>query len=216
MNPGETKVAAIILAAGRGERLRLGPKAFVRLDGRTLLEQAAATLSEAGISDIVAVLPASDDPDEATTDLMQSLPGVEIARNPNPDRGMLSSVCLGLETLKARAPGSVRSVVIHHVDHPWVEVADVRRLIDAAAETRDDVEPVTRVVPTWEGKPGHPILVREAGLAVLHAVENPANLTLRDVLGAAGETRYVQATGPGVVRNLNTPADLESLSGEPA
>ena len=39
-----TRVAALVPAAGEGSRLGLGPKAFVRLAGRTLIEHAAALL----------------------------------------------------------------------------------------------------------------------------------------------------------------------------
>ena len=37
-------VDGIVLAAGRGERLGLGPKAWLTLGGRTLLERAVATM----------------------------------------------------------------------------------------------------------------------------------------------------------------------------
>ncbi len=205
-------VAAIILAAGRGERLKLGPKAFVRLDGRTLLEQATAVLSEAGITEIVAVLPPSEDPDEIVSDLATLLPGFQTVRNPNPEHGMLSSVCLGLDALAARQSGRARRVLIYPVDHPWVEVTDVRRLIEEGMNAEAGVEPITRVVPTWGRKAGHPVLVLESGVSALHAVSDPTAVTLRDILSATGETHYIDASGPGVVRNLNTPADLETAT----
>ena len=47
---------AVILAAGRGERLGLGlPKPLVRLLGRALIDHVMASLKEAGIEDIVVV-----------------------------------------------------------------------------------------------------------------------------------------------------------------
>ncbi|MGM9323268.1 NTP transferase domain-containing protein, partial [Deinococcus aquaticus] len=39
------KVAALIPAAGSGTRLGLGPKAFVPVEGRTLLGRSAAALA---------------------------------------------------------------------------------------------------------------------------------------------------------------------------
>ena len=53
-------MAAVVPAAGSGERLRAGiPKAFCELDGRTLLELAVAGLVESGVIDhiVVAVPP---------------------------------------------------------------------------------------------------------------------------------------------------------------
>jgi 2-C-methyl-D-erythritol 4-phosphate cytidylyltransferase len=42
----EPGVEAIVLAAGQGERLGLGPKAWLSLEGRTLLERAVATMRQ--------------------------------------------------------------------------------------------------------------------------------------------------------------------------
>ena len=41
---GSEDIDAIVLAAGRGSRLGLGPKAWLTLGGRTLLDRAVATM----------------------------------------------------------------------------------------------------------------------------------------------------------------------------
>jgi len=51
-------VGCVVVAAGRGERLGAGPKAFVSLEGRTLLGWACAAAHAAGITNIVVVVPA--------------------------------------------------------------------------------------------------------------------------------------------------------------
>jgi 2-C-methyl-D-erythritol 4-phosphate cytidylyltransferase len=57
---GPGTVAAVVPAAGSGDRLAAGiPKAFCELDGRTLLERAVAGLLESGVVDhVVAAVPA--------------------------------------------------------------------------------------------------------------------------------------------------------------
>ena len=50
------------MAAGRGSRLGLGPKAFVCLGGETLLLRAVERLDRLGVAPIIAVLPPEPDP----------------------------------------------------------------------------------------------------------------------------------------------------------
>lgn len=52
---GGSRVAALVPAAGEGSRLGLGPKAFVRLAGRTLIEHAAALLASEADEVLIAV-----------------------------------------------------------------------------------------------------------------------------------------------------------------
>jgi len=57
---GEVPACAIILAAGRGSRLRPytddRPKCLIEIDGRTLIERQIESLAECGVSDVVAVV----------------------------------------------------------------------------------------------------------------------------------------------------------------
>ena len=59
VNPRAADVEAIISAAGQGTRLGLGPKAFVLLAGRTLLEHAVTTMLSVAARVTVAV-PSAD------------------------------------------------------------------------------------------------------------------------------------------------------------
>ncbi len=56
MSPGVSDVCALILAAGHGERLGLGPKAFVEHQGRTLLQHAVDFVAPF-VSEILVGLP---------------------------------------------------------------------------------------------------------------------------------------------------------------
>jgi nicotine blue oxidoreductase len=201
--PGSTglAVAGVILAAGRGERLGFGPKAFLEIDGETLLTRAIRLLTRCGLRSIVAVLP----PGSAAP----ALPAhVRPLNNPHPEAGPLSSVFLALAELDARG-FAAGALLIHHVDHPWVAEVDVRALLDAAVRHAADASPIARIVPTWENRSGHPIVVLAAGVAAIRAVTAPAATTLREVLARAGEIRRIPARGPGVVRNVNSLEDLE-------
>ncbi len=186
-----TDVGAIILAAGRGRRLKRGPKAFVRLaEGDTLLERACATLRGGGVRRLVAVLPPGPDPAPLP-------PRVRIVRNPDSGSGPLESARLGLAAL-----GEVAVVLLYPVDHPDVEDRDVAALVEAARHVDSET---ARVVPVHAGRSGHPVAVVGPGLGALRA---KGGSHLREVLRAAGSTVHVPVGGPGILRNVNTERDL--------
>mgnify|MGYP001181695538 CR=1 FL=1 len=198
-------VAGIILAAGMGRRLGLGPKAFVSLHGASLLELAVNRLRRCGVSPIVTVLPPGPDPIELPE-------GLIVVRNDSPDSGPLGSACLGAGAL----PSALQVALIYPVDHHAVTDRDVARVIDAQRDLSPDVG---RVVPRWNGRGGHPVLLMPSALKALREVASPASMTLRDVLDSAGTVHGIEAASEGVRRNLNLPVDLPrggpSLAREP-
>ncbi|MGM0578876.1 MAG: nucleotidyltransferase family protein [Myxococcota bacterium] len=189
------RVGAVILAAGRGRRLGRGPKAHVDLDGRTFLEHVAERLERAGWAPRIAVLP----PDGPSP---HPIPGLRTVANPRPGDGPLSSVILGVDALD-----TPDAVLVQPVDHPRVAVEDLRRLRAALEEAPPHA---ARVVPSFGGRRGHPVVLTSRALAALRGVSEPASTTLRDVLVAAGDIVEVPATTDAVLRNVNTPAALRA------
>lgn len=102
-----TRVSGLLLAAGAGRRLG-APKAQVVVNGERLLERGLAVLRSSGCCELVAVLRAAE-----------QLPGVTTVVNPDPDRGMGSSLQIGL----AACTGDIAVVLL--VDTPGVSAADV-------------------------------------------------------------------------------------------
>jgi 2-C-methyl-D-erythritol 4-phosphate cytidylyltransferase len=121
-------VAALVLGAGRGERLGAGePKAFVLLDGRPLVAHAIdALLACSAIDRIVPVVPAD------TLDRFAALqPGLADPARVCPavaggDRRQ-DSLRAGLE-----AAGDCALVAVHDAARPLVRAPDVARVIAAA------------------------------------------------------------------------------------
>ncbi len=124
-------VAALVLAAGRGERLgqRL-PKAFVALAGRPLLLHALEALASAGeISRLVPVIAEADlERYRALASSLAALPGLAEPAFGGSERQ--DSVRAGLESL----PADVTLVVIHDAARPLVRPAMVSRVIAEARE----------------------------------------------------------------------------------
>lgn len=124
------KVAALVLAGGRGERLGSAvPKAFVSLRGRTLVERSVETLSRVPlVSRVIPVIPAS------TGALWErlALPDSETIGDPvvgGAERQ--DSVRAGLAAL----PAEVDWVVVHDAARCLVSEAEVGAVIRAAQET---------------------------------------------------------------------------------
>ncbi len=185
--------AALILAAGMGRRLGRGPKAFVRMQGETLLQRAYERLRRVDVHRVWAVLPPPPDP--------CALPrGLHVLRNPDPDSGQLGSLLLALDTID----DSLDSLILYPVDHYAVDDDDLLRLIAARQTCAPEV---ARILPQWRGKRGHPLLILPPALKRLRALEEEGTTHLRDVLRAAGPALTVQAHGPGVGVNLNSEAD---------
>ena len=126
---GSMRVAALVLAAGRGERLGAGqPKAFLPLAGRPLLVHAVEALAAcARIEAIVPVLPAAEIArlagwswsDAAARKLAPPVAGGAERQD---------SMRAGLGAL----PDGVEFVAVHDAARPLVRPDDVARVVAAA------------------------------------------------------------------------------------
>ena len=189
-------MAGIILAAGMGRRLGLGPKAFVSFQGASLLEQAVARLRRCGVAPIVAVLPPGPDPIDVPDDLI-------VVRNADAASGPLGSASLGARAL----PSTLQGALLYPVDHYAVSDQDLRCVLAMHPHVAPDE---SRIVPYWQGRGGHPVLLMNRALKALREVVDPSTLILRDVLDASGAICRVEAASGGVRCNLNTSDDWPS------
>ena len=127
------RTTALVLAAGAGRRFR-GGKLLARLEGRPLLQHVLDALAEAGIEDPVVVVGADAD---ALEDAIRWREARRV-RNPDPERGLASSLQLGwaAATSSELSPAAVLVVL---GDQPRLDPAVVRAL---AAEPADPARPV--------------------------------------------------------------------------
>jgi CDP-L-myo-inositol myo-inositolphosphotransferase len=116
---------ALVLAAGRGQRMRsTHPKALRRVGGISLLERSVRVLRRAGVERIVVVL--GYQADEVIAAIKTRDMPVEVVVNPDWESGTASSVLTGLSRI-----GDRRCLVVMG-DHVY-EADDVRRLIETPA-----------------------------------------------------------------------------------
>jgi CTP:molybdopterin cytidylyltransferase MocA len=187
-------IAAVILAAGAGRRLGSVAKALLPHGGRSYLAAIAATARAAGLVDAVVVVgePFGHDVAAHARQL-----GLRVRVNPAPDRGMASSVALGFAAI---ANGPAAAAWLWPVDHPAVTEATLRQLLAALGDSQV-------AQPTYRGAGGHPPLIARALWPRLAACAGEPG-GARDVLRAASRI-VVEVDDPGVVRDVDTLADLE-------
>ncbi len=167
------EVAVVILAAGSGRRLGLGPKAHVTLAGETFLATIVRRCRDAGLGAVFVVGSAEDALIEAACHRV----GARLVVNVDPSRGMSSSVHAGLEAVSIARVRAAASVVVYPVDLPLVRTGTVA-LVAGASVSRPDAW----ARPCVDGSTGHPIAL---GARLLPRVlEAGPTAPLRDVLRA--------------------------------
>ncbi len=115
-----------MLAAGAGSRFG-GGKLLAPIGGRPILQHVLDALAAAGIDDVVVVLGVDAAAIEAAIEWRAERRVV----NPDPARGLSSSLPLGFETI---GPGA-GAVLVALGDQPLVSVEVIQALLDAPAST---------------------------------------------------------------------------------
>ena len=190
-----TKTAAIVLAAGEGRRLGGVAKAALRLPtGVTFLDKIVAVAREAGVGRIVVV---AGEPHLAVTRAAAEVADVDrIAVNPDPSRGMASSVEVGIEQV-----GDVDAALIWPVDHPGVRVDTIRQLLARIA--REGL-----VMPMYGGRGGHPTLFGAELFGELRACVSQPGGARAVVSRVPKRVIKLPVEDPGVVEDVDEPTDL--------
>lgn len=81
--------------------------------------------------------------------------GAMIAINPDPEKGMFSSLLAGLSAL----PPACSHFLVQPVDIPLIRQMTFHILLDQANRNMARENGPTVIIPTWQGKPGHPPLI---------------------------------------------------------
>jgi CTP:molybdopterin cytidylyltransferase MocA len=186
-------VEAIVLAAGKGERMGT-IKPLVEIDGVPALARVIATLHRAGIERIIIVLGYAAKKIAREVDLSNE----RIVLNPDYESGMGSSLALGIESL---APETIGLLVLH-ADMPYVTEETVRAVLARAREGGRILAPIYR------GKRGFPVYLDCSCCEEL----------LPTLVGETGAREYiashlddlvlVEVDDPGCVWDIDRPEDL--------
>lgn len=186
-----TVVVAVVPAAGASTRFG-AMKLLADVGGAPLLERTLASLLDAGVTRVIVVTRAGE--------AFAAVPSMADARvaavvNPDPARGMFSSIQAGL----AAAGGDV--VLVLPADMPFVAPESVAAVVARAAATE------SVVVPVHQARRGHPIAIPRRLCDALLGLA-PAT-TLKDALAASGASLLLlDVADAGVLRDVDVPDDL--------
>ena len=193
--------AALLLAAGRSTRMAGTSKLLRTLWGTPLVRRAALTLTEAGIRPLWVVV----GPDgQGVREALGDLGGLFIV-NPNPEKGMASSLAAGVAAL----PVESGSVLVMLGDMPGLSAVTVSRLIEAFNESARSI-----CLPVHGGRRGHPVLFdlhrhREELLSLT------GDRGARDLLARhPDEILEVEVLDAGVLLDIDTEEELGRYQGE--
>ncbi|MFL6332681.1 MAG: NTP transferase domain-containing protein [Pyrinomonadaceae bacterium] len=196
----DENIAAVLLAAGLSRRMGTF-KPVLPFGGVSVAEACVASLRAAGVGEIVVVVGHRGAEVRAA---LAHVEGLSFAFNEVEGSEMGVSVARGVEALSEGA----EAVLVALVDQPAVPPAEIKRLIEARRRTGARL-----VLPEWEGRGGHPILVDlslrgelsgvvpEKGLRALFDAHRP-------------EVLRVPAGSPYIARDMDTWEDYVRLHEE--
>jgi molybdenum cofactor cytidylyltransferase len=187
-----SRVAAIVLAAGMSRRMGQ-PKALLPMGDELLIRRVVRNLIESeSLSYILVVTGHQRDAIEAALcDL-----DVTFIHNPDYDAGgMLSSIQVGIRAVPAEADAALITLG----DQPLVEPATIRAIIMRSESTV--------VIPSYQSKRGHPVLIARSHFEQVLAL-GPEQ-TLKNFMSQQTSAFELPVDDPAVVADIDTQEDYQ-------
>ena len=188
-------IAGIVPCAGASARMGK-PKALLRVHGRTFVQAVVDALSVGGCEPVISVVPG-----DAVIAEAARATGARVLTNPRPGEGPITSLRLALADLE----DSVEGVIYLAVDYPCVSAETVATLLGTARSTDAPL-----VIPTYEGKRGHPSFFRQSLFRELMdpTLYGGARTVVHRHLDHA---ELVAVHDPGIRLDIDTPAQYEAM-----
>lgn len=199
----EAMIPGAILAAGESRRMGR-PKAWLLCgpEGEPFVRRLTGSLLEGGAETVLLVGRPEDE--RLRSEAEVGGPRVRFVANRGADTGQISSVLAALEV--ADRPG-VRGLLVVPVDQPLIQAETIARLIAAFTSTG---APIARAV--HRGRHGHPVIFGRPTFAELRRADRAVGAKAV-VRAHALDLLDVEVEDPGVVEDIDTPADYERIFG---
>jgi molybdenum cofactor cytidylyltransferase len=195
-------VAFAIVPAG-GNSTRMGrPKLTLPLGNTTVIGRVVSTLRAGGVERIVVVV--GPHVNELIPLAQAAGADVHVLSEPTPD--MRTTVERGLEWIGTRCcPAPDDWWFLAPADQPAFAASVISNLLSMSDEARRSI-----IVPTHNGRRGHPALFRWHHAAGINAM--PKDVGINSYLRAqVNEVLELPVTDAGILANLDTPEDYARL-----
>ena len=171
------------------------PKALLPIRGQTFLESILNSIAQSHTAAYVVVL------GHHRNEIEETLRIDNPVFNPNYEKGMITSIQAGIRGL----PPETEGALLFLVDHPIVAPGTLDVLIHA-------FKPDHIILPTFEGRRGHPVLFPRMILDEILAL--PETMGANTVLWK-DPSRVVEipVDDPGIVMDIDTPQQYADYSG---
>ena len=189
------KVAGLILAAGKSERMGR-PKALLPFQRSCFLTHIFTEATHSELTGVTVVLGHQSDA------ILKALPEIEPHSLLNRDYefGQLSSLQCGLKHLSSAQPDGV---MVFLIDHPMVHRTLVNQLIEGFSRNTSSI-----VIPSFEHRRGHPMIFgAELFNELLAAPLDQGAITV--VRKHAHDILHLEVDEPGVLVDIDTPEAYE-------
>ena len=189
-------ICAIVLAAGKSERMGR-PKALLPLQGKTFLENILSAIFRSPVEETRVVVGHHRNEIEPHV-----TPPARLVFNPNYEQGMITSLQAGIRSLPPHTSGAL----LFLVDHPLVDFETIELLVTK-------IGPDRIVLPTFQGRRGHPVLF---GSAILQEILGLSSSQGANIVVHKDPDRIVEVSvnSPGILVDVDTPEDFLKLQSE--
>jgi molybdenum cofactor cytidylyltransferase len=186
------KLAAVILAAGEGQRMGGVAKALIEIKGESILVRLLKALEQAGACEVLIISGAHH---EAITALAQPY-RASVLRHPKPKLGQQSSVRLALESVGF----DYDALLMLLCDQPLIGARDIQELAESfRAQPQFDF-----CVPMVQGQRGNPVMVSKRAVQSILAMDR--TVACREFM-----QRNPQTVGQYVTDNAHFIVDLDTM-----
>lgn len=210
------KTVAIIPAAGHSRRMG-EPKLLLPWNGQAVMQHVLKAWKSTAVDRILVVVRQSDYPLAAICRQEQ----VEVLQPAMDPPDMKASVQYALRWLEAESNETGRALpgawLLAPADQPRLSVAVIQQLLDefavaaATAATAATFLVPTILVPTYQGRRGHPVLFPWKLAEAVHRLEE--NEGVNRLLGVY-PVREIVVSQPTITDDLDTPDDYQRLTAQ--
>ena len=185
-------IIAVVLSAGESSRMGR-PKALLPIEGQRFIERIIGVLGQSKVGRTIVVLGYHAD---QLRGQIEHLP-VEVVTNPDYHKGQLSSLQAAIRHIEK--DDRCDAMLVHLVDHPFIDVGLVDALIEGFYQTKKLI-----VVPRYQGKRGHPVIFSRELFGEL--LDAPLDQGAKAVVNAhRQETLEMEWQDEGITVDIDTP-----------